>query len=98
MLTPERSRIAISAGVAAGGDCHFLSCCPRLLLTHRFFCPALCAFDFFLTIGDEQKHIWARKKSLVFLLFVVLRYATLGYQLTFNLAFFLPIHSNKVRP
>ena len=58
---------------------------------------ALCVFDWFLTVGDEQRHIWARKKSLVFLLFVVLRYATLGYQLTFNLAFFLPIHSNMVR-
>ena len=60
------------------------------------FVLALCAYDWFLTVAAEREYIWAKNKSLVFYLFVILRYATLGYQLTFNLAFFLPIHSDKV--
>jgi len=67
----------------------------RIAISAGCAAAALVIFDFFLTSSKEVQHIWMRKKSLVFVLFSVLRYATIFYQITFNLAFFLPIRTNK---
>ncbi|KAK1226144.1 hypothetical protein PQX77_010886 [Marasmius sp. AFHP31] len=58
---------------------------------------ALVLYDFFLTFSAELNQMWfLKKKNLVFGLFTVLRYSTIFYQVTFSMAFFLPIRSIKI--
>ncbi|TDL20165.1 hypothetical protein BD410DRAFT_899740 [Rickenella mellea] len=66
----------------------------RVAISAGTAAAALVIYDFFLTLSSEQNHIWQPKRTLVFYIFNTLRYATLAYQITFNLAFFLPIKHN----
>lgn len=65
----------------------------------QHFPLALISYDYFLTFHKEISRMWRpRKKTLVFYLFMTLRYATLFYQMTFSMSFFLPIWSVMVGP
>ncbi|KAF9041936.1 hypothetical protein BDZ89DRAFT_1128631 [Hymenopellis radicata] len=65
------------------------------ITTELSILPVLVAYDYFLTLSDEHTHLWKPKKTLVFFLYAVLRYATLGYHIIFVISFFLP-QLNKV--
>ncbi|KAG7094882.1 hypothetical protein E1B28_005689 [Marasmius oreades] len=70
----------------------------RVAISAGYAAAALVLYDFFLTFSAELNRMWfLKKKNLVFGLFIVLRYSTIFYQVTFSMAFFLPIRSNKLR-
>ncbi|KAJ7593484.1 hypothetical protein C8J56DRAFT_1162317 [Mycena floridula] len=68
----------------------------RIAISAGYAAAALILYDFFLSFSFEVDRMWRSKKSLVFILFMMLRYATIFYQMTFSMSFFLPIDSNIV--
>ncbi|KAF5318518.1 hypothetical protein D9619_010898 [Psilocybe cf. subviscida] len=66
----------------------------RIAISAGYAAFTLISYDYLLTFHKEVSRMWRpRKKTLVFYLFVILRYATLFYQMTFSMSFFLPIWS-----
>jgi hypothetical protein len=68
----------------------------RIAISAGYAAFTLISYDYLLTFHKEISRMWqSPKKTLVFYLFVTLRYATLFYQMTFSMSFFLPIWSVK---
>ncbi|KAF8958179.1 hypothetical protein BDZ97DRAFT_1762345 [Flammula alnicola] len=68
----------------------------RIEISTGYAACALIVYDYFLTVSQEATEMWRpKRKTLVFYLFTTLRYATILYQLTFSMSFFLPFSSNR---
>ncbi|KAF8950806.1 hypothetical protein BDZ97DRAFT_1933332 [Flammula alnicola] len=68
----------------------------RIEISTGYAACALIVYDYFLTLSQEATEMWRpKRKTLVFYLFTTLRYATILYQLTFSMSFFLPFSSNR---
>ncbi|TFK35424.1 hypothetical protein BDQ12DRAFT_688119 [Crucibulum laeve] len=67
----------------------------RIAISAGYAAATLIVFEFLLTLPAEVRQMWRQKKTLVFALFTTLRYATILYQVTFSMFFFLPIHSKR---
>ncbi|KAF9072032.1 hypothetical protein BDP27DRAFT_1418394 [Rhodocollybia butyracea] len=67
----------------------------RIAISAGYAAATLTLYDLLLTLSSEATKMWQPKKTLVFPLFLTLRYATILYQITFSMSFFLPFTSSK---